>query len=85
VYPEPVVSGGNGAALGLLAAWAIPDLRAARAGVHYEGDLLGAGVIAALLLAIPLALPEVSWLAGVTGGVFGLTVGLGLRRGERPQ
>jgi membrane associated rhomboid family serine protease len=85
VYTDPLVSGGNGAALGLLAAWSTPDLRAARAGVHYEGDLLGAGAIAALLLAMPLAWPEVSWLAGVTGGAFGLAVGLGLGRSERPQ
>lgn len=85
VYSDPVVSGGNGAALGLLAAWSVPDLRAARAGVHYEGDLLGAGAIAALLLAMPLAKPEASWLAGVTGGVFGLVIGLGLGRGEHPR
>jgi membrane associated rhomboid family serine protease len=57
-YSDAVVSGGNGAALGLLAAWAIPDLRAARAGVDYEGDLLGVGAIAAVLLAIPFALPK---------------------------
>lgn len=81
-YPEPVVIGGNAAALGLLAAWAAPDLAAARAGSYYEGDLLGTGVLATLLLAIPFALPkaEASWLAGVTGGAIGLLVGLGLHR-----
>ncbi len=42
VYTAPLVSGGNGAALGLLAAWAVPDLIDARAGDYYEGDLLGA-------------------------------------------
>ena len=81
-YGEAVVSGGNGAALGLLAAWAVPDLRAARAGEDYEGDLLGTGAIAAALLAIPFALPEVSWLAGVSGGALGLLLGLGLARGK---
>jgi hypothetical protein len=81
-YPEPVVIGGNAAALGLLAAWAAPDLMAARSGTYYEGDLLGTGVLAALLLAVPFALPrpEASWLAGVTGGAIGLLVGLGLHR-----
>jgi hypothetical protein len=84
VYPFPVVSGGNAAALALLAAWAAPDLESARAGGFYEGDLLGAGAIAALLLAIPFVRPEVSWLAGVTGGVLGLVVGLGMQGlGER--
>ncbi len=84
VYPFPAVLGANAGALALLAAWAAPDLRAARAGHYYEGDLLGAGALAALLLAMPfvLRLPEASWLAGVTGGVLGLLVGAGLQRGE---
>ena len=81
-YPIAVVAGGNAAALALLAAWAAPDIRAARNGDYYEGDLLGAGALAVLLLAIPFVRPEVSWLAGVTGGVLGLLVGLGLQRGD---
>jgi len=36
---------------------------AARRRSYYEGDLLGAAAIAALLLAIPYARPEASWLA----------------------
>ncbi len=80
VYSDAVVSGGNGAALCLLAAWAAPDLEDARAGIDYDGDLLGAGVIAALLLALPFAQPQASWLAGITGGALGLVLGLGLRR-----
>jgi membrane associated rhomboid family serine protease len=80
VYAEPLVSGGNAAALALLGAWVVPDLKAARAGDYYEGDLLGAATIAALLLAIPFARPEASWLAGVTGGVLGLVLGLGMYR-----
>jgi membrane associated rhomboid family serine protease len=80
VYTEPFVSGGNGAALGLLAAWAVPDLMDARAGNYYEGDLLGVAAIAVLLLVMPYARPEASWLAGVTGGVVGLVLGLGMYR-----
>jgi membrane associated rhomboid family serine protease len=80
VYSEPLVSGGNGAALALLAAWAAPDLGAARAREYREGDLLGAGALAALLLALPFARPEASWLAGVVGGLLGLAVGLGMHR-----
>lgn len=82
VYPLPAVVGGNAGALALLAAWAAPDLRDARAGHYWEGDLLGAGALAALLLAIPFARPEASWLAGVVGGAIGLLVGLGLPRAE---
>jgi hypothetical protein len=80
VYPLPVVEGANAAALALLTAWAVPDLESARAGEHYEGDLLGTGAIAVLLLAIPFVRPEVSWLAGVMGGALGLVVGLGVHR-----
>jgi membrane associated rhomboid family serine protease len=87
VYSDAIVIGGNAAALGLLAAWAAPDLRAARAGRYYEGDLLGAGALAAVLLAMPFALPrpEPSWLAGVTGAVIGLLLGLGLQRPGRGE
>ncbi len=79
VYPFALVSGGNAAGLALLAAWAAPELELARAGVYREGDLLGAGALAALLLALPFARPEASWLAGVVGGLLGLAVGLGMR------
>jgi ElaB/YqjD/DUF883 family membrane-anchored ribosome-binding protein len=79
-YTFPVVSGGNAAALALLFAWAAPDILDARARRPYEGDLAGAGVIAALLLAVPFARPEASWLGGVTGAAIGLLVGLGLSR-----
>jgi len=85
VYPDAVVSGGAAGALALLAAWAVPDLQAARAGEHYDGDLLGVAAIAAVLLAVPFARGETSWLAGVTGGLVGLLVGLGLRRAEHAE
>jgi membrane associated rhomboid family serine protease len=85
VYAEPFVGGGNGAALGLLAAWVFPDLTDARAGSYYEGDLLGVAAIAALLLAMPYARPEASWLAGVTGAVVGLVLGFGMHRLDSPE
>jgi hypothetical protein len=85
VYSDAIVSGGNAAALALLAAWAVPDLEATRAGYYYEGDLLGAGAVAAVLLAIPFARPEASWLAGVTGGALGLLAGLGMHRLDPPE
>jgi membrane associated rhomboid family serine protease len=80
IYAFPILSGANAGALALLAAWAAPNLLAARAGDYYEGDLLATGAIAAVLLAMPYARPEVSWLAGVAGGLLGLTLGLGLSR-----
>jgi hypothetical protein len=84
-YTFPIVSGGNAAALALLVAWAAPDILDARAKRSYEGDLAGAGVIAALLLAVPFARPEASWLGGLTGAAIGLLVGLGLSRLGDPE
>jgi membrane associated rhomboid family serine protease len=78
VYPLPIVAGANAGALALLAAWAVPDLRAARAKRYYDGDLLGTATIAAVLLAMPFARWEASWLAGVTGAAVGLVLGYGL-------
>jgi membrane associated rhomboid family serine protease len=71
----PIAAGGNGAALGLLCAWAAPDLLARRRGEETESDLLGAGVIAAVLALMPLAAEEANWLAGAGGAVAGLACG----------
>ena len=43
---------------------------------------LAALAVAALLLAVPYARPEASWLAGVTGAVVGLLLGFGMYRLE---
>ncbi|MGA8364552.1 MAG: rhomboid family intramembrane serine protease [Solirubrobacteraceae bacterium] len=85
LYAEPVVSGANAGALALIAAWSIPDLQAVRSGHYYDGDLLGAGAIAALLLVLPYARPEASWLAGVVGMLIGLIIGLGLNLIDSPE
>ena len=78
---SPVALGGNGAALALLCAWAVPDLLRRARGEEYEGDLLGAAVMAAVLLLMPLALPyEASAIAGLDGAAAGLLAGLVLAR-----
>src|SRR5439155_19468375 len=48
--PNRVVIGANGLGLGLLVAWAMPDLLAWRRDDDWEGDLLGTAVIGAVLL-----------------------------------
>jgi membrane associated rhomboid family serine protease len=78
---SPIALGGNGAALALLCAWAVPDLVRRARGEEYEGDLLGAAVLAAVLLLMPLALPdEASAIAGLNGAAAGLLAGLVLAR-----
>lgn len=85
LYTLPLVVGANAGALALIAAWAAPDLLARREGAHYEGDLLGAAAFAVLLLGVPFARPEASWIAGLVGAVIGLLAGLGLNGMQRAQ
>jgi membrane associated rhomboid family serine protease len=80
VDPTPLAIGANGAALGLLAAWAVPDLLARARGEEYDGDLLGTLVIALVLLFMPLAVTEASAIAGFAGAAAGLLCGLVLAR-----
>jgi len=72
--------GGNGAALALLAAWAMRDVLGRRRGVQDDSDLLGALAIAAVLILLPLATEEASALAGLGGGVAGVVLGALLAR-----
>ena len=72
------ILGANGAALGLLTAWAVDDRRAARRGDERGNDLIGVAVFAAVLLLIPLAVPEASLVAGVVGTAAGALLGLAL-------
>jgi membrane associated rhomboid family serine protease/DNA-directed RNA polymerase subunit RPC12/RpoP len=74
------VLGANGAALGMLAAWAMRDVLGRRAGREDESDLLGVLAIAALLVLLPLASDEAGGVAGLVGGGIGVVLGLGLTR-----
>ena len=80
VEDVPFALGGNGAALALLAAWAVPILLARRRGEEDEADLLGAAVIAGALLAMPLVAGEANALSGLGGALAGLLIGLPLSR-----
>jgi hypothetical protein len=82
--PSTPVAGANGGALALLCAWAVPDLLARRRRRDYDGDLLGTGVIALVLLALPIARPEASPIAGGVGVVIGYLGGLALAQRRMP-
>ncbi len=68
---ESEVLGANGAALGLLTAWLVDDMRAARRGDQRGNDMVGVAVIAVLLLALPLAVAEANPVAGPVGALAG--------------
>ena len=75
-----IATGGNGAALGLLAAWAMRDVLGRRRGIEDDSDLLGALAMAAVLILLPLATEEASALAGLGGGLVGVVLGVFLAR-----
>jgi membrane associated rhomboid family serine protease len=75
-----IATGGNGAALALLAAWAMRDVLGRRRGIEDDSDLLGTLAIAAILILLPLATEEASALAGLGGGMVGVILGAGLSR-----
>ena len=75
VLPDAVVLGGNGLALALLVAWAIPDLITLRRGEEVDGDLIGTLAIAVVVALMPLAVTQASWVADGAGVVAGVLVG----------
>ncbi len=82
-YPAPFVLGGNGAALGLLFAWAIPDLITLRRGEEVDGDLLGTAAIALVVALMPLAVTAASWISDGVGVLSGIGIGFPIALIER--
>jgi membrane associated rhomboid family serine protease len=78
---DTFVFGAPGAALGMLAAWALPDILRARNDVEHDGDLLGALVLAVVVLAMPAVVVGASIVASVAGLVLGALAGAMLLRG----
>lgn len=72
--------GGNGAALALLSAWAVPDLLRLLRKHDFDGDLIGTAVLAAVIALMPLATLDASWVAAGVGTAAGLVLGLLLMR-----
>jgi hypothetical protein len=72
--------GANGAALAFVSAWAVRDMLAARRGESYDGDLLGAGVVSAVVFLMPAFVSQASWVAGGVGVLVGAIAGHMLAR-----
>lgn len=81
-YSVPYTLGGNGAALALLVAWAIPDLLAWRRRQDFDGDLLGTAIAAVVIALMPLVVEPnpagPSWISDLVGVLGGLAIGLPL-------
>lgn len=71
-----IVAGGNGVALGLLAAWLMLWRAEARSSAFSEPlDRLGVSVVAVVLLLMPAVETTADPIAGIAGGLLGLTLG----------
>ncbi len=71
-----VAAGGNGVALGLLGAWLMLWRAEAKAQLSEPLDGIGVGVVAAVLLLLPLVEASADPIAGLIGGIVGLGMGL---------
>lgn len=80
---QVLILGGNGGALALLVAWAVPLLLARRRGDEDEADLLGTAIIAAVVVLLPVVAFATSPVAAATGVLVGGLAGLLLSRTKR--
>ena len=71
-----VIAGGNGIALGAVAAWFALRRAEARGAIEEEYDTIGIAVAAVVLLALPLFVDSADLVAGLVGGVVGGLAGV---------
>jgi membrane associated rhomboid family serine protease len=71
-----VLAGGNGMALGALAAWFALRRAETRGAIDQEVDTIGVAVAAVVLIVLPLFAPTADLLAGLVGGAVGALAGV---------
>jgi membrane associated rhomboid family serine protease len=71
-----VIAGGNGMALGALAAWFALQRAESRRAIDRDYDAIGVAVAAAVLLALPIFNSSANVFAGLAGGIVGGLAGL---------
>src|SRR4051812_44941074 len=80
-----VVAGGNGIALGAVAAWFAIRRSEVRGAIGEDYDAVGVAIAAIVLIALPLFAPTADFVAGLVGGAVGGLAGLAastLHRGD---
>src|SRR3954462_6145752 len=85
VGQDDIIFGAPGAALGMLAAWVLPDLLRARHGVEHDDDLIGTAVIGVVVALMPAVTWGASAIATFSGLVLGTLAGLMLLRGTETR
>jgi membrane associated rhomboid family serine protease len=71
-----VIAGGNGMALGAVAAWFAIRRAESHGAIDEEYDVIGVAVAAAVLIALPLFAPTANFFACLVGGAVGALAGL---------
>jgi len=71
-----VVAGGNGMALGSVAAWVALRRTETAGAIDQEYDLIGVAVAAVVLILLPVFAPTADLVAGLVGGAVGGLAGL---------
>ena len=71
-----VIAGGNGMALGAVAAWFAIRRAETKGAIDDEYDLIGVAVAAVVLIVLPLFVPSADIVAGIAGGAVGALAGL---------
>jgi len=71
-----VVAGGNGMALGAVAAWFAIRRAESHGAIDQEYDVIGVVVAAVVLIALPLFAPTADLVAGLVGGAVGGLAGV---------
>jgi membrane associated rhomboid family serine protease len=71
-----LAAGGNGVALGLLAAWAVMKAAEVRESPDEEAEVIGAAVAASVLVLLPVVVDWASVFAGLGGALVGAACGL---------
>jgi membrane associated rhomboid family serine protease len=70
------IAGGNGIALGAVAAWFVIRRAEARGQIGDDYDWIGVAVVAMVLIVLPLFAPTADFFAGIAGGAVGALCGL---------
>jgi membrane associated rhomboid family serine protease len=71
-----VIAGGNGMALGAVAAWFAIRRAESHGSIDEEYDVIGVAVAAAVLIALPLFAPTANFFACLVGGAVGALAGV---------
>jgi membrane associated rhomboid family serine protease len=71
-----VIAGGNGIALGAVAAWFVIRRSETSSSIGEDYDAVGVAVSAGALLLLPLFVATADWWAGLAGGAVGALAGL---------